>query len=171
MHTQPLHQALDARLDTSKLSSRPGYVAFLLANWPFASIEPALELAGIHRILPDWEQRRRRGALASDLEHLAVSPPVRARDQLVIAPDQGTLLGWSYVLEGSRLGALMILQIINRGATQEMTSATTFLRHGADGHFWRIFRTALSAIDHDSAAILKACAGADAAFQCFMAES
>jgi heme oxygenase len=167
-HTQPLHGVLDARFDASRLSCRPGYVAFLLANGPVAAIEPALERAGIRRILPDWDQRRRRGALADDLQRLAVSLPDSSH--LAMASDAGTLLGWSYVLEGSRLGARVILQILDRSAIREVTDATKFLRHGGDGHFWESFRTALSAIDDDPAAISKACAGADAAFQCFLAD-
>jgi heme oxygenase len=166
-HTQSSHRTLDSRFDASKLSSRPGYVAFLLASCPIAAIEPALERAGIRHLLPDWDQRRRSSALACDLQRLAVSPP--NNDPLVIASDAGTLLGWSYVLEGSRLGARMILQIINSGAIPEIASATDFLRHGTDQHFWESFRTALSAIDDDPAAISKASAGADAAFQRFLA--
>ena len=56
-----------SRFDLTSLSSEAAYSAFLLANWPFASIEAALERAGIHALLPDWDKRRRREALAVDV--------------------------------------------------------------------------------------------------------
>jgi heme oxygenase len=73
-----------------------------MMNRPFASIEPALEAASIHRVLPDWDMRRRRFGLASDMDAMGI--PTLENRALVISDDVGTLLGWSYVLEGSRLG-------------------------------------------------------------------
>jgi len=95
--TRTLHASLDA--------SRSGYVRYLLMNCPCTWIEPALTDAGIHRLLPDWDQRQRQLALAADLEALEVTPdPPRAR---IIEADAGTILGWSYVLEGSRLARII----------------------------------------------------------------
>jgi heme oxygenase (biliverdin-IX-beta and delta-forming) len=150
------------------LSSAAAYSEFLLANWPFASIEVALASAGIHRALPDWNKRRRREALADDLRQFGISPPRVSR--LAIDSDHGTLLGWSYVLEASRLGAGVILRAIG-GPGRPAAPATDFLRHGEGEHFWRSFRVALSEIDQDPSAIAKACTGAGRAFQCFLATS
>jgi heme oxygenase len=166
LSTLHLHKLVDSRFDLTSLSTAEAYSAFLLANWPFASIEAALEGAGIHHVLPDWDKRRRREALASDLKQFGISPPSIRR--ISIDPDHGTLLGWSYVLEGSRLGASMILRAIDGPSTQ-VARGTHFLRHGDGEHLWRSFKGALSEIDGDPTAISNACVSAKLAFHCFLA--
>ncbi|WP_375412412.1 biliverdin-producing heme oxygenase [uncultured Bradyrhizobium sp.] len=116
--------------------------------------------------MPDWDKRRRGEALADDLRQFGISPATIC--PLAIEPDRGTLLGWSYVMEGSRPGAGMILRAINRRGGQG-ARGTQFLRHGDGEHLWQSFKRALSQIDGDSPAISKACAGAKLAFHCFLA--
>src|SRR4051794_39203431 len=99
--TRSLHAALDARLALPTRVSREGYARYLLTNWPFSSIERGLEEAGVELFLPDWKHRRRRFDLSHDLKRLDVDPP--ACPSLRIASDRGTILGWTYVLEGSAL--------------------------------------------------------------------
>jgi heme oxygenase len=151
--------------DVASISSAEMYSIYLLANWPFASIEAALESAGIRQVLPDWDKRRRREALADDLRQHGMSPPGISR--LAVDCDRGSPLGWSYVLEGSRLGAGMILRAIDR--PDEVMLGTRFLRHGNREHLWQSFKVALSEIDGDPVAVSNACAGAKLAFQCFLA--
>jgi heme oxygenase (biliverdin-IX-beta and delta-forming) len=164
--TRHLHKLVDSRFDLNTISSAAAYSAFLLANWPFASIETSLESAGIHHVLPDWDKRRRREALADDLRQFGIPPP--SIRPLAIDPDLGTLLGWSYVLEGSRLGAAMILRTIERSGKQ-VALGTHFLRHGDGEHLWQGYKDALSEIDEDPPAISNACAGAKLAFHYFLA--
>jgi heme oxygenase (biliverdin-IX-beta and delta-forming) len=147
--------------------TRDAYVRYLMMNRPFASIEPALEAARIHRFLPDWDMRRRRFLLASDMEALGI--PQWETATVPISGDIGTLLGWSYVLEGSRLGAQYILKEIEATRAQELIDATRFLRHGAGTAMWTTFTGALSQIDSDPCAIGRACEAARAAFSCFNA--
>ena len=163
--THHLHNLIDSRFDLASLSGKVAYSSFLLANWPFASIEAALERSGIHDVLPDWDKRRRREALAFDLKYYGISPPRISR--MEIARDHGTLLGWSYVLEGSRLGASMILRAINRSGEQPARAAL-FLHHGDGEHLWQSYKVALSKIDRDPSAISNACEGAKLAFHCFL---
>ena len=163
--THHLHHLVDSRFHLTSLSSEVAYSAFLLANWPFASIEAALERAGIHDVLPDWDKRRRSEALAFDLTHCGILPP--RISWLEIASDLGTLLGWSYVLEGSRLGASMIVRTISRPG-EHSARATHFLRQGDGAHLWQSYKAALSSIDGDPAAISNACEGAKLAFHCFL---
>jgi heme oxygenase len=63
--TRDLHVLVDDGFDLTSISNAPGYLAFLLSNWPFASIEAALETAEVHRLLPEWDNRRRREGLAT----------------------------------------------------------------------------------------------------------
>jgi heme oxygenase len=167
--TQALHRLLDSRLDLSTLSDQSGYLNLLLSNWPVVAIEQALEKADIGRLLPDWSMRRRRAALVGDLRELGAALPCVA--EITITPDDGSLLGWSYVLEGSRLGAHMIARAIDGRASQRIMCATRFLRHGLGEHFWDSYRSALARIDDDPAAISNASAGAEAAFECFLTAS
>jgi heme oxygenase (biliverdin-IX-beta and delta-forming) len=164
-HTRHLHDALDARLVLSNLASRTGYIDYLLINWACVPIEHALERAGIDQVLPDWERRRRRNALLTDLEALGVPLPSCAA--LAIDSDVGSLLGWSYVLEGSRLGASVILQTVKRSSGPEIARATGFLRHGDGERLWESFKIELNKINLHPLAITMACTGATEAFQRF----
>lgn len=166
-HTRHLHEAVDSRLIVSGLTSRIGYIDYLVMNWVCVPIEEALDRAGIERVLPDWPRRRRSVTLTADLETLGVTAP--SPPHLTIARDIGSLLGWSYVLEGSRLGARVILQAVMRNSDAEVHGATAFLRHGEGEPFWQNFKIALAKIDSHPEAINEACIGANAAFQRFMA--
>lgn len=145
--------------------SRDDYVGHLRKNVPCLWIEPALVAAGIHRLLPDWDARQRGRALELDLTALGLH---WRRGAVTIAGDDGTLLGWAYVLEGSRFGARLILRVVEATPDAGVRGATRFLRHGEGADFWIGFRAALARIDHDSAAIANACNGARAAFGQFL---
>jgi heme oxygenase len=147
------------------MSTEAAYTAFLLASWPSASIEVALERAGIQTVLADWGRRRRRDDLAEDIRQRGVSLP--SIDRIEIDPDHGALLGWTYVLEGSRLGAGMILQATKRHG-ERTERGTRFLHHGAGEHLWRDFKIALAKIDKDPPAMSKASVAARLAFHCFL---
>jgi heme oxygenase (biliverdin-IX-beta and delta-forming) len=165
--TRALHAALEQRLVMSALADREMYVRYLLMNLPCGSIEQGLVRAGVHRLLPDWDRRQRGAALADDLAMFdmhSFRSPSRAT-----ASDIGTILGWCYVLEGSRLGARGILKVVVASEDPQVRAATRFLRHGDDKDLWGSFKAALSRIDNDAIAIARACAAANAAFKCFLA--
>jgi heme oxygenase len=166
--TALLHQAVERHFSPGRMT-RDAYVRYLQMNRPFASIEPALEAARIDRVLPDWDIRQRRFALASDMHAMGI----RAGDTrpIAISDDIGTLLGWSYVLEGSRLGARFILKQIEQTQDQELIGATRFLRPGAGMDLWASFNAALSRIDNDPSAIERAGEAARLAFGCFQRQS
>jgi heme oxygenase (biliverdin-IX-beta and delta-forming) len=167
--TRRFHDLLDGSLPLSEISGRDGYIRCLLTNWPCAAIEQALENAGVHRLLPDWNYRRRRFELADDLAALGVAlPPLPS---FRIANEVGTILGCSYVLEGSRLGAKIILPALELNATAEIRAATRFLRHGSNENHWESFKTALRRIDGDLKALADACEAAIAAFEMFIGSS
>ena len=86
-----------------------------------------------------------------------------------LADDAGTLLGWSYVLEGSRIGARVVMRAILTSADQQLADATEFLRHGVGPVFWESFKSVLATIDDQPHAIQNACVGARSAFACYIA--
>lgn len=151
------------------MASPDGYAQLLLANWPSVSIEVALDAAGIHHLLPDWDQRSRRNALIEDLRLLGISPAMTASP--TIACDEGTLLGWSYVLEGSRLGGHLITNIVRSAGDVRLAAATSFVSHGVGRDYWRSFKVALAQIDRDEAATTRACDGAISCYSHFLHSS
>jgi heme oxygenase (biliverdin-IX-beta and delta-forming) len=165
--THSLHQQLDTRLIPSTLVDRPAYVRYLLTNLPCGPIESGLAAAGIRRLLPDWDDRERRVVLGEDLSALDADPG--RVPACSIAPDIGTMLGWSYVLEGSRLGAALILRTVETSPDAAVRGATRFLGHGAGRNFWNSFKATLAGIDQDDDAIARACAAAVQAFERFAA--
>jgi heme oxygenase len=165
--TRSLHEKLDGSFALTALGTKDGYAAFLAMSAASAAIELALEDAGIRHVLPDWDRRRRRFALEADFKMLGRAIP---RVQVVpLADDLGTLLGWSYVLEGSRMGARFVLQVILTSADPKLAAATQFLRHGSEAGFWNSFKTVLTTIDDKPRAIQNACDGARSAFAVFIA--
>jgi heme oxygenase len=150
----------------SATADHQDYIRHLLFNRVCGPIEHGLVQAGVHRILPDWDQRERASALAEDLADLGVRPA--AIPECLVGADAGTILGWSYVLEGSRLGAAVILRIVEAGEEPRMRCATRFLRHGEGQGLWTSFKAALAGIDGDAGAIARAGVAARAAFGCFL---
>lgn len=165
--TAALHARLDAGLAFPARADRPWYRKFLSTNTPVIVAEQALARSGIETLLPDWPERERRRALEHDLHALDLVP---AHPSLpCIASDHASLLGWAYVLEGSRLGARVVLKFIEETGSAEIRGATEFLRHGQDKGFWMSFSAMLRRSEHDQAFTDRACTAARSAFSLFLA--
>jgi len=114
-----------------RIDTRAGYADFLRAQARvLLPLEAQMERAGVERVLPDWELRRRSDALRRDLESLktpsfpAVVPSLQSGSEL---------LGAAYVLEGSRLGARVMRSRVVQGLP------TAFLDHGEGLRLWQSF--------------------------------
>jgi heme oxygenase (biliverdin-IX-beta and delta-forming) len=135
--TSPAHRRLDAQLSGFDLTSVDGYRRFLEASAAaLLPIEEALERAGVGAIFDDWPSRSRRAVIAADIRSLGGT--VRS------LPDIGALnryqvIGTMYVLEGSRLGAKVLLKAVAASADSTIMGATRYLRHGVGLHLWRSF--------------------------------
>lgn len=105
------------------------------------ALETALQDFGVARLLPDWPLRRRTPALHHDLEYLNLRPESRPEVCLNSAAEA---FGALYVLEGSRLGARVLLQQI-LAAAPALKPATRFLSHGSDHRLWTTFLQILEA--------------------------
>lgn len=156
--TGPLHLAVEARFDGLDLTEAGDYGRFLIAHAEvIPALEAALDGAGIEAVLPDWPRRRRSDALAADLAALGLAfPPPRA---VAVAPG-AEAMGVAYVLEGSRLGAAMLLKVIPDRLP------TAFLAHGQGEHLFRSFLPHLDAIGDIPSAII----GAERAFGLFLVD-
>lgn len=136
--TAAAHQRVDDAFGRHDITRREGYGRFLLGHAAvLPAMERSLEAAGIDRILPDWAARRRREALARDLAALGLAGPLPRP----VTPPDGTarLLGAAYVLEGSRLGAALLLRRAGASGDPAVPAATAYLRHGRGQGLWASF--------------------------------
>ena len=132
--TAAAHARLDAKLGALKLCTVAGYRCFLEINAAaLLPLEASLERAGVRRMLPDWDDRARTGALLTDLARLGGRP---GRLDLPELTDRSAMLGTLYVLEGSRLGAAYLLRTVRQSSDPLVSGNTAFLGHGVGRHFW-----------------------------------
>lgn len=165
--TREEHDRLDAAITAFDLSTRGGYEAFLAIH---AAAMPALELTleerGIAAMLPDWPRRARREALAADLEGLGVAVSGSVSPDL--PSDPAAAMGVAYVLEGSRLGNVVLERRAVAGGDAGVLANRRFLTHGNGERLWPGFVAALDASVPDERAG-EAVEGARAAFLAYEA--
>ena len=159
--TSDLHDAVERRFAGYDLADRQRYGVFLtMQAAALLPLEAALERAGIARLLPDWPRRRRAAALRSDLAALGLDAP---RADPPMLGGGGEAIGAAYVLEGSRLGAAVLLRRVGAGLPDG------FLRHGARSGLWPSFLARLAA--EPEAAAPAVIGGARCAFARFLGEA
>lgn len=106
--TAAAHERLDACMSRYDLGCRVDYGAFLQAQArAFIGVEAALDAACAEIHLPDWRERRRADALRADLQLMGLDVPEPAR--VPTFRGEAEVLGAIYVLEGSRLGAAVLV--------------------------------------------------------------
>ena len=160
------HANVDARFSALVGEGTAGYGEFLrLSAAAIYPLERALTEGNVERLLPDWQERSRRAALRADLADLGIDDPPLIR--LPALDDEANQFGALYVLEGSRLGARVLVRKLLAAPTQRPQSALRYLRHGECLPLWQTFLERLES----SAAIRRsptgAITGARIAFACF----
>ncbi len=151
-HSAPSHDAVDAAFGAHDLADADAYRGFLIAH---ARALPAVEAVLDGRPdLPVW--RERTSALAADLADLGAAMPAPLAFAL---PDQaGAAWGALYVMEGSRLGGVMLA----RGVPATLPSRYLAAKH-LPGE-WRGLLNAIEAHGDDAGWVDGLLAGADATF-------
>ncbi|HEY0682543.1 MAG TPA: biliverdin-producing heme oxygenase [Steroidobacter sp.] len=127
--TDHLHRDLDRIAAAFNLADVTHYRRFLQANAAaLIAIEQLLENAGVAQLVPDWPQRSRSSAIVADLRSLDsdVQPLALRR----AAPTPPEVFGILYVLEGSRLGARVLLDQVIASTDENVRNASSYLRHG-----------------------------------------
>lgn len=143
------HQQVDDAFSGFDLDTPAGYGGFLQAHaLALLPLEEALEAAGIERLLPDWEQRRRRFVLTEDLRALAL--PVPRGEPLSVPNDDAWLWGAGYVIEGSRMGSRMLGQRLRQAAHPWAAASLGYLCHRLDEPLWPAFVRRLEAADPEA---------------------
>jgi heme oxygenase len=166
--THDTHDALDQRIMTHRpFASHGHYRRFLQAQYLFLRDADALyDNPGLAALFADLAQRRRHAQIAADLHDLgcplpaaSLAPPID--NQLDVA----TAMGWLYVVEGSKLGAAILLKMAQALGLSEEKGARHLGGH-PDGRarHWRDFTRTLDALTLDASAEARVSAGAKAAF-------
>jgi heme oxygenase len=143
-----------------------GYLEFLLLSAAAVGpIEDALRDAHVERILPDWEDRSRVASLRADLAELGVVTPAIAQPPSL--GGEAHQFGVVYVLEGSRLGARVLVRRLLAIPDLQTPRAMRYLRHCEGLPLWQSFVERLES----SAAVRRSpedsIAGAHTAFKWF----
>jgi heme oxygenase len=164
--TDDLHRRLDERLGVLDLRRRADYVAFLeIAAAALPPIERALEEAGVERVAADWRLRTRAVALHDDLAQVDGAPQPSPSPAPKFG-DEDAVLGALYALEGSRLGAAVLLR---RLAPLADDVPTSYLRHGLEHGHWRSFLELLETRDPNAEEFRSMREGARTVFRYFLA--
>ena len=158
---------VDARFAPMLGSAETGYRSFLLASAAAVfPLEQALLAAKVDAIVPDWARRSRTAALRADLADLGIIDVPAAPPPLLA--EEARQFGALYVLEGSRLGAKLLLpELLARGSTR-VQAATRYLRHGEGHWLWPSFLAYLESSEAARRCPDDAIAGARAAFALFV---
>ncbi len=135
--TADLHADLDGRFSAVDFHDAASYARFLQAQAPaLFALEAAISEAPLARALGDWERRRRAPILRADLQALGCALPPPARGA---ALEGDALLGALYVLEGSRLGARVLVRWARASRDAHVRGATAYLAHGEGEALWPSF--------------------------------
>jgi heme oxygenase len=165
--TADLHGELDARLAPMVRQGDVSYARFLLCSaMALLPIERSLEETNVAAVLPDWSQRRRSHTLRLDLAEMSLPEPPSLPAPEVLG--NAFQFGMLYVLEGSRLGARLLLRDAKATLGPTAQSATRYLSHGLNLPFWPTFLRQLEASPHVRREPGQASAGARAVFQRFL---
>ena len=136
--TTGLHAVVDARFAPMLDAGEAGYRSFLLASAAAVfPLEQALLTAGVDSLLPDWTRRTRAAALRADLTDLGITAVAAA----TAPPLAGAAckFGVLCVLEGSRLGAKLLVPDLLAGGSARVQAATRYMRHGEGYRLWPSF--------------------------------
>ena len=122
-------------------------------------------LAGMHGFLGAvWHALPEFGTglrlLQDDMDTVGVTVPPLSAPVPVVPAER---LGWRYVIDGSTLGARVLLRQVHAFGHDGERGAT-FLAHHADGTAWDDTRRDLDALPADADALRMLCAAAERAF-------
>ncbi|WP_309612022.1 biliverdin-producing heme oxygenase [Sphingomonas sp.] len=157
--TQAAHDRVDAAFDHD-LANPIIYVAFLAAQASaYLPVEEALTACGAARLIENWHDHRRAPLLAADLATLDCAPP-----DLIAPPEyrgEAAVVGGLYVLEGSRMGAAVLLRRVLPGLP------IAFLSARAEPGHWTRFIASLDQLLYSPQRLDAAIEAASATFACF----
>ena len=159
--TREAHERVDSKLSGYRLSDVDEYADFLAVQAAaFIPVEAALDRAGAGRPLSDWDQRRRSEALLADLAVLGRLAPFTNGSPAY--DDDAALWGGLYVIEGSRLGGLVLRKSVPAEFPQAFLSPQE-----SRNSSWPAFVAAMERSLYEDPALQRAGSSAIDTFACF----
>lgn len=145
--THDTHERLDQRIMACQpFANRDNYARYLQAQYLFLrDMEALYDNARLAGILSDLDERRRYDLIADDLAELGQPLPAAGEARRDGAHfDLATALGWLYVVEGSKLGAAILLKLTEKLGLSAECGARHLAAH-PDGRarHWREFTAVL----------------------------
>ncbi len=140
--TAEAHRLLDARIGALDITIFADYRRFLeVIAAALLPLEAHLVASNVGEIFPDWSRRSRRKAIKADLAKLdgEVRPITIER-----ALNRNAVFGSMYVLEGSRLGARVLLKTVRAATDPRIAETAAYLGHGTGQQLWQSFVTTLA---------------------------
>ena len=105
--TAQWHQRVDSLFSTADLADRASYGQFLRAQAAaHLPAERALDAGRMEEVIPDWPVRRRAHLIREDLVAFGLDMPALEPEPVLVGV--AAMLGATYVLEGSRLGGMLL---------------------------------------------------------------
>lgn len=166
--TYDTHELLDKRIMAFQpFANRENYARYLQAQFLFLrDMESLYDNPLLARVLSDLDERRRYDLIAADLGFLGQPLPELCEARRDGASfDLATALGWLYVVEGSKLGAAILLKLTEKLGLSAERGAQHLAAH-PDGRarHWREFTAILDAQDFGAAEEARVVDGAKAGF-------
>lgn len=166
--TDAAHARVEGIVQAANMfGSVEGYRRYVAATWAMRDrFERLLDANGAADLWADWPGRRIAGLAARDLADLGVAQPAGSSEKYFQSRlTEAELLGVLYVLEGSSLGARILVRMVGSLGFSENCGARHMHVQAGDAGAWRSFLNVLDASPappcHDTAnAVFDAFAGA-----------
>lgn len=136
-------------------ASREAFRRYLTATYEMrARYERLLDLSGAAKVWPDWPGRRIAELVAQDIVDLGGGAPAPEENSMATL-SKAELIGVLYVLEGSSLGARVLVKSVEALGLTEAFGARHLYKQAGDRSAWRSFMSMMSAASeapcHDAA--------------------
>lgn len=171
-NTTSTHESLDKRImSLNPFSALDRYTQFIRTQARLQQITTRwYQNAELQALFPDLSERDRFAAVQQDCRDLGLRAEDMALDQQVAAQVQVAnnyqALGWLYTVEGSNIGAAILLKHAKEFLSLSETHGARHLTGHGDGRapYWRRFKEALDAIELTDEQRQQALKGAREAF-------
>lgn len=170
--TTSTHESLDKRImSLDPFMDLGRYSRFLRTQSRLhQAIAPWFHDENVQDWLPDLEQRDRSDDVIRDCQDFKISSDELSQDQsaasTIVIDNPYVALGWLYTVEGSNLGAAILLRLAKKdlGLSEEFGARHLAGHSSGRGLYWKQFKEALDALELSESQRLEALEGAKQAF-------
>ncbi len=148
--TDAAHRRVEGVVQAASMfASREGYARYLAATFKMrAEFERLLDMAGAAQIWPEWPRRRIAALVAEDIADLGkIAPQTRdVPENFTSRLEAGELVAILYVLEGSALGARVLVKLACEIGLSAGFGARHLFRQAGERDAWPSFTAMMSAL-------------------------